>query len=73
MSELSTIAQHHDAIGRVLNQYIKGAMSGKGDDMKPAFHADATVFGYVGDDLLAGPIQGLFLGTTRTARQQCWK
>ena len=28
--------------------------------MKPAFHADATVFGYVGADLFAGPIQGLF-------------
>ncbi len=28
--------------------------------MKLAFHADATVFGYVGDDLFAGPIQKLF-------------
>ncbi len=28
--------------------------------MKPAFHADATIFGYVGADLLAGPIQKLF-------------
>ena len=27
--------------------------------MKPAFHRDATVFGYVGTDLLAGPIQKL--------------
>ncbi|MBT8167489.1 MULTISPECIES: nuclear transport factor 2 family protein [Roseobacteraceae] len=60
MNELTAIAQHHDAIGKVLDQYIKGAMSGKGDDMKPAFHADATVFGYVGDNLLAGPIQELF-------------
>ncbi|MCK0104590.1 nuclear transport factor 2 family protein [Pseudohalocynthiibacter sp. F2068] len=60
MNELSTVTQHHDAIGKVLNQYIKGAMSGRSDDMKPAFHADATVFGYVGDDLFAGPIQDLF-------------
>ncbi len=28
--------------------------------MKPAFHEDATVFGYVGPDLFAGPIQNLF-------------
>ncbi len=28
--------------------------------MKPAFHEDATVFGYVGADLFAGPIQNLF-------------
>ena len=28
--------------------------------MKPAFHEDATIFGYVGPDLFAGPIQQLF-------------
>lgn len=28
--------------------------------MKPAFHNDATIFGYAGDDLLAGPIQQLY-------------
>ena len=28
--------------------------------MKPAFHADATIFGYIGTDLFAGPIQRLF-------------
>ncbi len=28
--------------------------------MKPAFHKDATIFGYIGADLLAGPIQQLF-------------
>ncbi len=28
--------------------------------MKPAFHEDATIFGYVGADLFAGPIQILF-------------
>ena len=25
--------------------------------MKPAFHTDATIFGYVGADLFAGPIK----------------
>ena len=48
-----------EAITHTLQHYIDGARSGKGDDMKPAFHADATIFGYVGPDLFAGPIQGL--------------
>lgn len=28
--------------------------------MRPAFHEQATIFGYVGPDLFAGPIEGLF-------------
>ena len=50
----------HNVITGVVQHYIDGAKSGKGDDMKPAFHEDATIFGYVGDDLFAGPIQRLF-------------
>ena len=55
-----TITNERDAIGKVVQQYIDGAKSGRGDDMKPAFHTDATIFGYAGDDLFAGPIQQLF-------------
>ena len=40
--------------------YIKGAISGNSNDMKPSFHKDATWYGYVGDDLIEGPIQGLY-------------
>lgn len=50
----------HDAIARVIQRYLDGARSGKGEDMKPAFHADATISGYVGPDLFAGPIQRMF-------------
>ena len=50
----------YTAIAKVLKHYIDGAKSGKGDDMKPAFHPDATIFGYVGADLFAGPIDMLF-------------
>ena len=50
----------HDAIAKTVQHYIDGARSGKGDDMKPAFHRDATIFGYAGDALFAGPIQQLF-------------
>ena len=49
-----------DAIAKVVQHYIDGGRSGKGDDMKPAFHKDATIFGYAGADLFAGPIQRLF-------------
>ncbi len=49
-----------DAITSVVEHYIAGARSGRGDDMKPAFHEDATIFGYIGADLFAGPIQLLF-------------
>ncbi len=47
-------------ITKTVQHYIDGAKSGKGADMKPAFHKDATIFGYVGEDLFAGPIQILF-------------
>ncbi len=60
MSTAPTITNEHDSIGKVVQHYIDGAKSGRGDDMKPAFHTDATIFGYAGDDLFAGPIQKLF-------------
>jgi len=60
MSKTSTNFNEYDVIAKVVQHYIDGARSGRGDDMKPAFHEDATVFGYVGPDLFAGPIQNLF-------------
>ncbi len=56
----TTKVNEYDAIARAVQHYINGAKSGKGDDMKPAFHEDATIFGYVGADLFAGPIQQLY-------------
>jgi hypothetical protein len=49
-----------DEITTVMQAYIEGARTGKGAAMKPAFHDDATIFGYVGPDLFSGPIQGLY-------------
>ncbi len=60
MSNVTTDVNDQDVIAKVVQHYIDGARSGKGDDMRPAFHEDATVFGYVGPDLFAGPIQNLF-------------
>ena len=60
MSDKPTSVNEYDAIAKTIQHYIDGARSGQGADMQPAFHKDATIFGYVGDDLFAGPIQGLF-------------
>ena len=55
-----TNLSEYDAITRTVQMYVDGGKSGRGDDMKPAFHPAATIFGYIGSDLFAGPIQGLF-------------
>ncbi len=60
MSNAPTNVSEHDVIAKAVQHYIDGAKSGRGDDMKPAFHKDATIFGYAGADLFAGPIQKLF-------------
>ena len=60
MTNEATKLSEYDAIVNVVQHYIDGAKSGRGDDMKPAFHEDATIFGYAGADLFAGPIRELF-------------
>ena len=60
MSSVPASVSEYDAIAKTVQHYLDGARSGRGADMKPAFHQDATIFGYVGPDLFAGPIQGLF-------------
>lgn len=60
MTITATNISDYDAITKTVQHYIDGARSGKGDDMRPAFHPDATIFGYVGPDLFAGPIEKLF-------------
>lgn len=60
MNGSTTDLGNYDEIAAVIQRYVEGARSGKGADMKPAFHSAATIFGYVGSDLFAGPIQQLF-------------
>ena len=60
MSNAPTELSDYDAITKTVQHYIDGTKSGRGADMKPAFHEDATIFGYSGTDLFAGPIQQLF-------------
>jgi hypothetical protein len=60
MNTATTHVTESDLIAETLQRYIDGVKSGRGDDMKPAFHIGATIFGYAGDDLFAGPIEKLF-------------
>lgn len=50
----------YDAIASTIQLYIEGGRTGDTSKMKEAFHPDATMFGYVGADLFAGPIQQLY-------------
>ena len=60
MSDAMMQITDEEAIRRTIQQYVDGGISGRGSDMKPAFHDQATIFGYIGPDLFAGPIHGLF-------------
>ena len=60
MTSVPPDMSEYDAIAKVIQFYIDGARSGISDDMKLAFHKDATIFGHDGPDLFAGPIKKLF-------------
>lgn len=55
-----TAVQDYDDIVNAIQPYLDGAKAGEGDLMKPAFHADATVFGYLGDAVVSGPIKLIY-------------
>jgi hypothetical protein len=60
MQAETKILSDREAITAAIETYVNGGRSGKSDDMKPAFHDGATIYGYIGPDLFGGPIQGLF-------------
>ena len=60
MSNAVSTTDEQSRIANVIQQYLDGARSGRSADVRPAFHEDATIFGYVGNDLFAGLIQQLF-------------
>jgi hypothetical protein len=60
MTTTPTTVSEADAIAKTVQVYVDGGRSGRGDDMKAAFHPDATISGYIGNDLFSGPIQKLF-------------
>ena len=60
LTKTPTSISEYDAITKTVQRYINGGKTGRSDEMKLAFHADATIFGYVGPELFGGPIQMLF-------------
>ncbi|MFP4335136.1 MAG: nuclear transport factor 2 family protein [Wenzhouxiangella sp.] len=44
-------------IEALIATYIEGGRSGNNDALRPIFHELATICGYVGPDLFAGPIE----------------
>ena len=63
----NTPAQDYDDIVKAIQPYFDGARTGEGDAMKPAFHADAMVYGYLGDTLVSGPSSSM-TGWIRSVR-----
>ena len=43
MSNVPTNLSEYDVISKIVQHYIDGAKSGRGDDMKPAFHPTLQV------------------------------
>lgn len=56
----TTPVQDYEDITQAIQPYLDGAKAGDGDMMKPSFHKDATVYGYLGDTLVAGPIKLIY-------------
>jgi hypothetical protein len=63
-----TFTDEREAVARTIQAYVDGGKSGKGDDMKPAFHEGATIYGYVGQDLFGGQFSYCLIGMTAMAR-----
>jgi hypothetical protein len=44
----------YDAIGKTIQMYMDGSKQGKSELMRPAFHPQASFFGYAGEQLAVG-------------------
>jgi Putative lumazine-binding len=50
----STYPTEYDGIVKTMQKYIDGSKQGRSDLMRPAFHPDASFFGYAGEPLAVG-------------------
>ena len=48
------IPSAHDEIQATIQMYIDGSKEGRSDLMRPAFHPNASFFGFAGDQLAVG-------------------
>ena len=49
-----------DGVRQAVNYYIDGLREGNVETLKQAFHPQSTMCGYLGEDLLVVPIEGLY-------------
>ena len=49
-----------NGIREAINCYVDGTRAGNVDTLKKGFHEQAILCGYLGDDLIAAPIQGYY-------------
>ncbi len=54
MTATTSLTTEHAAIASVLELYLEGSRQGKSELMKPAFHPEASFFGYAGPGLAVG-------------------
>jgi hypothetical protein len=50
----SEYLNEYDGIVKIMQLYIDGSKQGKSEIMRPAFHPDASFFGYAGGQLASG-------------------
>ncbi len=70
MSNAPTNVSEYDVIAKVVRHYIDGAKSGKGDDMKPAFHKDAQSLVMSVPTCSPTPSSSSLPGMTRTVQRR---
>ena len=54
MTDTKSLTADHEAIASVLGLYLEGSRQGKSELMRPAFHPEASFFGYAGPGLAVG-------------------
>lgn len=57
---MTTTQTDRAAIEDLLNRYLDAARSGEESDFREVFREDATICGFVGDELFSTPIAGFY-------------
>ena len=54
------VSPEERAIRETVQHYVEGMRTHKVDGLKQGFHQQAILCGYLGDDMIAAPIQALY-------------
>ena len=54
------LSKDENAIREVIEQYAEGMRTANVENLKRAFHEQSILCGYLGDDSMAAPIEGLY-------------